>query len=559
MIRIHSYYSGYQLGDTLFPCKGKLLLMLILSLAMVTQTFSQEPGVAQTIEVMSSYKPVLRPFSKLTFSASPIPPSPFSAVFSYSLPDQQYKVTMKPLEARAVSYQPDSLKLRNHSMASMGYGNFNRLFAEAAVACGAGQSFQYQIQAGYHAEQGSIRLQESNRVYGSIDFQKENRKSRFFGHLAYRNENYFFYGNDSLTTKTPADSLRQPFERATVELGWMNHSIAAKSLQYRPALRFEMFNATNTKEWNTLIRLPLSLEFRPQYVFSWQVNADLTHFQTVDTSNYQNHLFSIDPSFRFPIRDMNFTIGGRAAWDQGNFLVLPNIGLEAFVKNKKAVFMAGWQASIQKNNYQQLTLLNPWISRPWSPQNTRKEEFFAGVRGDLPHGLHYRLRAGFTQFYHQVLYLNAKRASVFEPVYEANMQTIQVVAEAYWRKSENLSASLEATYYQVTHQRTFANPWHFIPFQVNATAYWKPAQKWLLHARIYGWQGPLVLNDTLGTVKRLQAVADLNLQTEFKINKFFTAWLQGNNLLNQAYQRWNHYPVLGLQVVGGIRLTFEGK
>jgi hypothetical protein len=256
---------------------------------------------------------------------------------------------------------------------------------------------------------------------------------------------------------------------------------------------------------------------------------------------------------------MSFSIGGRAVWDQGNFLVLPNIGMEAFVKNQKAVFMAGWQASIQKNNYQQLTTLNPWIGRPWAPQNTRKEEIFAGIRGDLPHGLHYRLKAGFTQFYHQVIYLNSKRASVFELGYESNMQAIQVGAEGYWRKSDALSASLDATYYQVTHQQTFNNPWHFIPLQVNATAYWKPAKKWLIHARVYGWQGPLVLNDTLGTTKRLPAVVDVNVQTEFNINKYFTAWLQGNNLLNQAYQRWNHYPVLGLQIVGGIRLTFDGK
>lgn len=559
MIKIYSYYYRLFKSDTIFLRNGKLFFTLMVSLITRMQSFAQEPGVAQSIEIMSSYKPVLRPFSKLTFTASPVPPAPFATVFTYNLPDQQYKVSMKPLEARAVACRPDSLKLRNHSMVSLGYGNFNRLFTEAAVAGGAGQSFQYQIQAGYHAEQGNIRLQKSNRAYGSIDFQKEYRKSRFFGQVAYRNENYFFYGKDSLTTKTPEDSLRQPFERATIELGWMNHGNATKSMQYRPTLRFDIFNANKTTEWNTLIRLPLSIEIRPRYVLSLQLNANMTHFQTKDTANYGNHIFSADPVFRFPVRDMNVMIGGRAVWDQGNFLVLPNIGLEAFVKNQKAVFVAGWQASIQKNNYQQLTLLNPWIARPWAPQNTRTEEIFAGIRGDLPHGLHYRLKAGFTQMYHQVLYLNAKKASVFELGYEANMQTIQVNAEAYWRKSDQLSASLDAAYYHITHQQSFVNPWHFIPLQVNATAYWKPAQKWLIQARVYGWQGPLVLNDTLGTVKRLPAVVDLNLQTEFNINTYFTAWLQGNNLLNQAYQRWNQYQVLGMQIVGGIRLTFEGK
>jgi hypothetical protein len=30
-----------------------------------------------------------------------------------------------------------------------------------------------------------------------------------------------------------------------------------------------------------------------------------------------------------------------------------------------------------------------------------------------------------------------------------------------------------------------------------------------------------------------------------------------NNVFNQTYERWNQYPVLGFQLIGGIRLTFD--
>ena len=34
-------------------------------------------------------------------------------------------------------------------------------------------------------------------------------------------------------------------------------------------------------------------------------------------------------------------------------------------------------------------------------------------------------------------------------------------------------------------------------------------------------------------------------------------WFQVNNLLNNKYQRWNQYQVLGLNVLGGVVYSFR--
>jgi len=49
---------------------------------------------------------------------------------------------------------------------------------------------------------------------------------------------------------------------------------------------------------------------------------------------------------------------------------------------------------------------------------------------------------------------------------------------------------------------------------------------------------------------------DLGIGFDYQINKMIAAYIDGSNLLNQHYQRWYNYPVQGIQVMAGIKLTF---
>jgi outer membrane receptor protein involved in Fe transport len=36
----------------------------------------------------------------------------------------------------------------------------------------------------------------------------------------------------------------------------------------------------------------------------------------------------------------------------------------------------------------------------------------------------------------------------------------------------------------------------------------------------------------------------------------FAAWLDVNNIFNTKYQRWHNYEVYGLNLLGGVRVSF---
>ena len=133
------------------------------------------------------------------------------------------------------------------------------------------------------------------------------------------------------------------------------------------------------------------------------------------------------------------------------------------MRSNRAILLAGWKSSIQKNNYQHLTEINPWIRQPLAQLNTRTDEIFAGLRGHLPVNIQYRFRAGITNFQRLPLFINVKQPSVFDIIYEGSLETFHVHASVEYMHSEKVSAAASMELYQTIKQQDASRPWHFIP------------------------------------------------------------------------------------------------
>jgi outer membrane receptor protein involved in Fe transport len=56
--------------------------------------------------------------------------------------------------------------------------------------------------------------------------------------------------------------------------------------------------------------------------------------------------------------------------------------------------------------------------------------------------------------------------------------------------------------------------------------------------------------------RTLKSFIDLSAGAEYRINKKTGAYLRANNLMGQAYQRYLHYPQMGLTLFGGVNYSF---
>jgi hypothetical protein len=554
---IISYYRSVGL----FRVKYKIFSLFVFFCFVITVVSkSQDSTKAQTtIQIVSSYKPVLKPATKLGFSASPLPPVPFSNKFIYQVPDQQYKVLMRPVDLIPAIFMPDSIALYNRHFVKIGYGNYDRIFADAGTSWGAGKPLQFQLFAGHHALRGNKLFQQNSRSYAQAAVQYFFNKHIFRASACAHHNNFYYFGNDSIKINDNKDSLRFTYNLWSVDLVLKNQTPNSYGVTYEPAIKFHFLDATKSNEINTLISIPLQVKINSQASFAITAKADLSQYRITGDTSYQNNLYSVYPSVQFPLKDFLFNVGFQAAWDNDNLNLLPQLGFEAFIKNNKVVAIAGAQSNIQKNTFQSLLQSNPWIEVQRLQKNTRVDEFFAGLRGTLPFSFTYRVTGGFVQYSQLPLFTNISKTSLFAVEHESRLQSFHVKASAEWIPSENISTDIGLDLYQILRQKDEKKAWHFIPVEVHLGAKWKPTKNLMIQSKIFAWDGPFVKVDDKGNSKKLPAVADANVEFDFRISKLFLVWLQMNNIFNQQYERWNQYPVLGFQLIGGIRLNFDQK
>ncbi len=70
---------------------------------------------------------------------------------------------------------------------------------------------------------------------------------------------------------------------------------------------------------------------------------------------------------------------------------------------------------------------------------------------------------------------------------------------------------------------------------------------------------PNQFTSTEKTKESLPAYLDVNLNADYKINKNFTVFVMGNNILNKKYEHYLGYKVLGAQVLGGLENCFQKR
>ena len=93
-----------------------------------------------------------------------------------------------------------------------------------------------------------------------------------------------------------------------------------------------------------------------------------------------------------------------------------------------------------------------------------------------------------------------------------------------------------------------------LPLEITSSFRGKVMDKLIAKVDMYHFAPPWKLSK--GKTERGDGGFDLNFGAEFDLMKKVKLWVQFNNLLNNDYQRWNQYPVLGFQALGGVIVHF---
>jgi hypothetical protein len=516
---------------------------------------------SRTVTVTSSYKPELKPAAKVNFSAAAPPADSVLPTLQYNVPSQNLFFSYQPAALKPLAADIDTaVHWENNNYVKAGFGNYSTPFLQAGLSFGDGQKSIVNVHARYISSKGNIPYQQySNADVDAIGIIT-NGVNEFTGKVFYKSRTRYQYGFQPDSLYFSKDELRNRFNTFGAKIGMRNKTINSIGINYNPSLYVEGFtDGHNGNETNLILDAPVSKPFGDKFAFNFGITANLTGYKSDSSGKINNNLVYLSPAVQYGANAFKIIAGITPSWDNKDFHLLPNFTAEAKINEEKFVLMAGWIGYYNKNNYESLSEFNPWLQQPKFLKSTRIMEQYAGFKGSAGSHLTYNAKVSYLHMYNQPLFVNDSiTGRSFYIVNESNMKDIRLHGELGYTVQEKFSLLAGASINKYSNLTDNDKAYGLLPIDINGSLRWQVTKDVLFKSDVYFWDGPRYLTASKET-GRLDPAFDLNAGGEVKITSNFSAWLQFNNILNNKYQRWNQYPVLGFNVLGGVIYSFGQK
>jgi hypothetical protein len=526
---------------------------------------AQDTAKRRTIDITSSFKPVLRDAVKINFNAAPPVADTARPRLNYTIPAQYLFLNYQPGEMKPVALQADSLlPWENDNYIKIGVGNVHLPYIRTGFSFGDGRTTFFNIFANQLSSKGTLPNQKNSltdvKLMGTV---KTAKNLEWTGSIGFKNDDYYLYGYKPDSLKIPADSLRQQFQTYEGRISFRNIEPTEFGLTYHPDLKASVFTDNHNpkaSETNTILNLPLEKAIGKTFAFDLGFTANLTNYRPPSGPNLQNNLYYVSPAFLVKTANLFLQASVVPSWDNKAFTLLPNFMADISTSDQRFGIQLGWIGYYDKGSYQRFESINPWLAQPTLLLNTRMQERYAGFKGSLDNHFSYSAKVGFLQYKNMPLFVNdtLHGGNQFAIRYETSMEALQLHGELSYIQGDVFSATASLNVNQYTKLKTEAKAWGLLPFEFNTSLKWQAFKDFWAKVDLFAFDGAQY-RATNGESFKGDGAFDLNAGVEFRITRQLNLWVQLNNLLNDKYERWHQYPVYGFNLLGGIVFSFGQK
>ena len=131
----------------------------------VTFAQAQEPGKGKTIDITSTFKPVLREASKINFNATEPASDTAKPRLNYNIPAPNLFFTYQPAGLSPVALKVDSLTSWQYSnYLKAGIGNVHQPYVKAGFSFGDNRNTFFNIFASHYTSKGDLPFQKNSQT-----------------------------------------------------------------------------------------------------------------------------------------------------------------------------------------------------------------------------------------------------------------------------------------------------------------------------------------------------------------------------------------------------------
>lgn len=510
-------------------------------------------------ELPEEKQEIIKTFEAQLEEAAMIPVSPVIKPLTPVKKKYKYNVTILPLEIvypepaiKPVAADTD-LPFENHSfLARFGYGNVKNPSASISYYKTDAYQLDRYIGIDYDEFDNSQKIAHQKARSGSgvagIKYRfKEKWQLNAGIETRYRDQPlYFVY--------EPKDIQRNLFNAGgRMELAY--GSANEDEVDFSIATRYSVINISNPEVNEGFFDVTARLGKRKG---SWGLEFPLTFQGTLQTSLSDLYALQFKPELKYANATVHIRAGAALYYDATEKLVpWPQVSIDVALAGKGLHIFASSRLRTSVNNIHQLSQENPWMN-PVLPalNNFLGKEVYGGIRGE-GFVLGYEMAAGFVDGSNWVQFHNMENLSMPTAFY-SDFNAVFIRGNLDFALSKNLviKGLLTKNFFD----NTGTNPLYGIhSLECKAQAefrFWKNKVRLIPELFVTDRQWTRVLDDLTGSPRdiRLNNRVELNATLDIWFTKKAGLYARIGNILNNNYEQWYGYPVLGIHGQAGFML-----
>lgn len=506
--------------------------------------------------------------------------------------------TFAPSKGKAAAVDPAKKEKLFDNYATLGFGNYGAANAELFLSKNISNTSYFGAMLRHLSSQGGIKDVVLDDKYATtnvdVTYGMRERNLSWNLDLGLKNQIYNWYGlpNYSLFT----DAFIQDIDaKQTYNTFAVGGKVNLKNSFFNEAsTQFKHFSdAFGSAENRFYIQPNFEVTLKNQkvntdFVFDYVGGSFDRRFAQINSKfDYSTLNLGLKPSILYQKEDLSMQVGisifysGHSIDQQkeNNVFIYPTIKASYKLVGDILVAYAGAEGNLQQNSYADFVEENPFVSPTLfvAPTDT-KYDIYAGLKGKLANTVAFNASASFVNQADKALFQSNKYdvtatntegyayGNSFGVVYD-NVKTMRLFGELKAEFSKNISFSVNGTFssYNTDAQ---SQAWNLPQLKLGSSLAYTINEKWYTGAQVF-YVGqrkdlisiqsdadvfpPIFFDQTI----TLKPYFDINAHVGYKYNSRLTAYLKGNNLANQQYDRWANFPVQGIQVVLGANYKFD--
>ena len=540
----------------------KLFIFISLITISFLQAQQQKDSVkTEVVNVTHSFNPTVQDAYKLAVNPDSIHVIEKKIPVRFKIQSVPVASTFMPEKGsmKKIHFSPD-ISNNNASYVQLGAGNYTHILFDSYVYYPVTEKLSAGVNINHFSSQGTKNDTLRNPYHNTkadVLLNYKNEKSQFGLDIGYTNVKHKL-------NKSPI-IINDPIDLGDYDIDYANNNIFNFGVNGNfNDLFIKDFNINFQNFWDKDNDYENKLNFNSTLTFpigNVSINTGLrgdlvTGKSSLIPINYNNFDAGVLPSFVYDNENFNIKLGAKIFYqnfkDYKKVQFFPDVLANLNIVYEKLSIYGGLNGDIFPSSFIELSSRNPYMKQFGGIKpELMPIEIFGGIKGSFSSSFAYRLKMGFRQLKNHPFYYGIPFYNLIYTAFYGNLKQSYFSSEVNVGIGKKLDFKFNFTYYQ-NNTGHFSRALFMPDYTIKSMINFRPTEKLTFNFTVDNLsERTYMTNATLGSF------TDLNLEVRYKINKDFTAFILGNNLLNKSYQIYYLYPVEKLQIQAGVMYKFD--